>query len=1172
MRVLKSILLTCLIFTGWNNSAYAQKFDKEGLRAIAEAQLSKALQRDTGLPIIYQGANLGAARAVGNSQVWSGGVSGLSLSGNGQLIGYWDAGQPRLTHQEYTGRVSWEESSSGTNNAHATQMVGTMVAAGVQNNAHGMALSANVEAWNWTDDLAEMALEAADNLTLSAHPYIELAGWTQATSFCGSGWTWYSLPSENATKAYQFGYYDSQAQLWDSVAYLAPNYLIVKAAGNQRGEGPETQPVTHWTFDEDLNCVQESTTRELDGGSTGFESVNAASVAKNVLVVGGVYSTTDNFDDLGSVIPISGSGFGPTDDGRIKPDIVAPASQLYTSNSTSDAAYTSSEGTSAATAVVAGSVALIREHYQSLHSDTLSSASIRALLAHTADDLGNTGPDYKTGWGLLNTERAVRFISANSADASSAVLKDTLLTDGNTIELDYSHTSDRPLIVTIAWTDPKGSVPLSGDDPTDIILVNDLDLSVEGQLPWVLDRSNPANKATQGDNDVDNIEQVYISDAASGTYTVTVSHEGTLQSGSQRVSILISEAEPEIIFNTISSGNWSSGSTWEGGTAPSTSLHRAVIKHAVALDTDALVRGVSFEGASAELALADQSLELYGGVFHVSGGPGFSVDTVSSLEILDWDSEADPIQFKPGNQKTGTLVINTEGDTVRLGSSLEVYTKLGLEAGVFDINSETLKLIANQDNTALLEKSGGEMAGEFTYSRLFAHEDSGWRIISSPVEAAPFSVLSANFHTQGGSWAEYTVSDPNSSLWFFNAQDQDYEGYYGPDSAFTSGEGYLFYMFENDPSGSPVLPAALEITGTEPDSIIMDLYRGSDDASSYNLVGNPFAGSIDWHSVVDDGTNLGTSYAVWNPADSAGSSGGGSSGFIYYNAEDGIGDAGRYIAPMQGFFVQSTDSDPELRFRQSHKTSATANQFGKRNPDNQTSFIRFELFDAKGNLLDNQAHLVFRETATSGKDNSDVLRINSLTGIENNLVFAGAEGERRVFEGRSSTIGKDEIAMIPQLTEKGEYFLKWEQWNNIPGDWNFVLRNTFSGKEIDMRAVSEHAFVFDSVQNSQFEIIVTRGAVNPAESEKPLAFNLEQNYPNPFNPVTVISYQLPVNSEVRLAVYDILGREVAVLVDEQKPAGSYNVRFNASGLASGMYFYRLEAGAFVQIRSMMLIK
>jgi hypothetical protein len=98
--------------------------------------------------------------------------------------------------------------------------------------------------------------------------------------------------------------------------------------------------------------------------------------------------------------------------------------------------------------------------------------------------------------------------------------------------------------------------------------------------------------------------------------------------------------------------------------------------------------------------------------------------------------------------------------------------------------------------------------------------------------------------------------------------------------------------------------------------------------------------------------------------------------------------------------------------------------------------------------------------------------------------------------------------------------------------------------------------------------------------EMPRQFALDQNYPNPFNPTTVISFQLPVSSDVRLVVYDLLGREVAVLLNEKRQAGIHTSTFDASSLGSGMYLYRLfarpaEGGQteeFVQTRKLMLVK
>ena len=91
-------------------------------------------------------------------------------------------------------------------------------------------------------------------------------------------------------------------------------------------------------------------------------------------------------------------------------------------------------------------------------------------------------------------------------------------------------------------------------------------------------------------------------------------------------------------------------------------------------------------------------------------------------------------------------------------------------------------------------------------------------------------------------------------------------------------------------------------------------------------------------------------------------------------------------------------------------------------------------------------------------------------------------------------------------------------------------------------------------------------------SNLPTVFYLSQNYPNPFNPTTKINFDLPKDVKVRIMVYDVLGREVIKLVDEFKKAGRYTVEFNGNNYASGVYFYRIQAGEFVQAKKMVLIK
>jgi len=104
----------------------------------------------------------------------------------------------------------------------------------------------------------------------------------------------------------------------------------------------------------------------------------------------------------------------------------------------------------------------------------------------------------------------------------------------------------------------------------------------------------------------------------------------------------------------------------------------------------------------------------------------------------------------------------------------------------------------------------------------------------------------------------------------------------------------------------------------------------------------------------------------------------------------------------------------------------------------------------------------------------------------------------------------------------------------------------------------------------RYSSIVT--SINKNNKLQPTQFKLDQNYPNPFNPSTVISYQLAVGSHVTLNVYDILGNEVATLINGQKPAGNYSVKFNASNLSSGVYFYQLKTGNFIRTKKMILLK
>ena len=152
-------------------------------------------------------------------------------------------------------------------------------------------------------------------------------------------------------------------------------------------------------------------------------------------------------------------------------------------------------------------------------------------------------------------------------------IQEDSLADQATIQYDVTSDGASPLAVTLSWTDPPGPVPpLTAIDPPDVILVNDLDLRVEGPgatmfEPWVLDPANPANPATTGDNARDPVEQVWIETPAAGTYTVSVSHKGVLDGGGpQDFSLIVTgNIDPLIFGDGFESGDLSAWTSSVGG-------------------------------------------------------------------------------------------------------------------------------------------------------------------------------------------------------------------------------------------------------------------------------------------------------------------------------------------------------------------------------------------------------------------------------------------------------------------------------------------------------------------------------------------------------------------------------------------------------------------------------
>lgn len=488
-----------------------------------------------------------AAQSTRTTALYAGGSLGVSLSGSTlkDKLAMWDGGKVRTTHVEFTtgtaGSRVTPADNANTLSSHATHVAGIMIAAGVNPLVKGMAYGANLRSYDFNQDVSEMSAAAA-NLLVSNHSYGSNAGWVyNDTRTTATKWEWWGDTTVSKTEDYKFGIYDSETVSWDKIAQNAPYYLIVKSAGNDHGsDGPGAgQPYYLGTSNKTSTAPRAS--------QDGYDQIGTYGNAKNILTVSAISNLNFGYNQPSDVVLSGFTSWGPSDDGRIKPDLAGIGVSILSSSSESDSAYVVYSGTSMASPNVAGSLLLLQELFaQRNNGQFMRSSTLKGLALHTAEEAGSApGPDYQNGWGLLNAERAGRVILNTDRNY---LLNERTLNQGETYSFTVVASGRGPLTATICWTDPAGTattpLPSTLNDRTPK-LVNDLDLRIgDGTtttLPWILDPDNPAKAAGRGDNSRDNVEQVLLATPIPGkTYTVTITHKGTLSGAKQDYALLMS--------------------------------------------------------------------------------------------------------------------------------------------------------------------------------------------------------------------------------------------------------------------------------------------------------------------------------------------------------------------------------------------------------------------------------------------------------------------------------------------------------------------------------------------------------------------------------------------------------------------------------------------------------
>ena len=458
-------------------------------------------------PIYISTENNSAAQATRTNALQPGGSLNLNLTGENMTVGVWDGGPIQMEHLEFSNSDDSASRITNIDNAvidgdtggvsnHATHVAGTIGAKGVVGEAKGMATSVKIKSYNWTNDNVEILLAINDTeapIILSNHSY--------------------GVPirqnDDSLIDPWIMGAYTSDAASIDLISKNNPQYLMVTSAGNSGN-------VTY-----------------TGGLFAGFDKLTTDKNAKNNLVVANANPSVAPFTfELTNLVINASSSQGPTDDLRIKPDIAADGTQLY--SPISNGQYDTYSGTSMSAPNVTGTLILLQEYYEQLNSKFMLSSTIKALICHTAvDDILSIGPDPSFGWGFLNAFEAASLIL--KASNNEAVIAELSLANDTEYTYTFFAEAGQKLSATLCWTDMPGlaiSEELNSSTPK---LINDLDLrlSRDGEtfFPYKLEYSqaNGFSNSNVGDNFVDNIERIDIETPATGQYVLTVSHKGKLK-------------------------------------------------------------------------------------------------------------------------------------------------------------------------------------------------------------------------------------------------------------------------------------------------------------------------------------------------------------------------------------------------------------------------------------------------------------------------------------------------------------------------------------------------------------------------------------------------------------------------------------------------------------------
>ena len=473
----------------------------------------------------------------------------------------------------------------------------------------------------------------------------------------------------------------------------------------------------------------------------------------------------------------------------------------------------------------------------------------------------------------------------------------------------------------------------------------------------------------------------------------------------------------------------------------------------------------------------------------------------------------------------------------------------------------------------------------FTYNYVATiRGNAGWRMMSAPFNNMSTTVFSGKAGIQGFANDGFTrnfYTGHNGTTWTPLASDPSA----AQPTTLAAGSGFLLYLFDNANVGSSPIGSGMKIVanGLQPTTDVTVSVH-ADGTDKINLLGNPFNQAINVSSITADGDFLST-VLVWSDADND-----------WLLSSDLLTLKGK-IAPWQGFILGNTNAT-EITIPLSAKS--IGGEFFK-TPSETLAQLQFRLYTRDGDhatLRDRSAIVQFRQDAVDGWDSHDFAKLASLNPQSAMMYFLGDRDGSIVAKTQESRpydfTTRTEIPFdVISYGLGSDMRIDWPVLHQLPDGVEITLYDRLEDTEISVKPGRSYDFSLDASMRAKSANSGFGGRVEIAANEPRFTlivdpsqttstkddgrgtmdeFALLQNYPNPFNPSTQIRFTLQSSNVTRLTVYDVVGREVAVLVNGVMSAGAHSVSFDASNLSSGVYLYKLEAGGQVLTKRMTLMK